>query len=281
MNAAETKQSTPGIKAVLYAASFLVLCVGCSLYFLPDQTDTYFAWTIKPSMTAAFLGGGYLASFVLEILAAREKAWSDTRAAVPGVWVFTTLTLVITLLHLEKFHFDAAFWVTRAGTWIWMGVYIVVPVVMGLLWFAQIRKPGKDATREAVLPAWLRGTLLFQGALMFFYGLAMMLFPEATIPLWPWKLSVFTSQAIGAWGIGIGVIAVQAMLENDWRRAFPLMPAYALLGGLQIVAVARFPDTLNWASISGKLYIALVASVFCIGVYGSARAMAHRWQKVG
>ena len=60
------KKTTVGIRIILYVASFLVLSVGLSLYLLSEKTDVYFSWTINPPLTAAFLGAGYLASFVTE-----------------------------------------------------------------------------------------------------------------------------------------------------------------------------------------------------------------------
>ncbi|MBT3190796.1 MAG: hypothetical protein HN736_13310 [Anaerolineae bacterium] len=73
------------MRILLYVASFLVLSVGISLFFLSEKTDIYFSWTINPPLTATFLGAGYLASFLLEFLYAREKVWAKTRVAVPGV----------------------------------------------------------------------------------------------------------------------------------------------------------------------------------------------------
>ena len=115
---------------------------------------------------------------------------------------------------------------------------------------------------------------------MLVYGGAMMLFPETMISLWPWKLSVFTSQAIGAWGVGIGVIAMQAMMENDWDRALPLMPSYAVLGGLQLINLLRYPTIIDWSGVSSSLYTALLVSILFIGVYGSWKAVLHRKRKL-
>ena len=73
MHNTDLKKTTSGIQIILYIASFLVLSVGLSLYLLSQKTDTYFSWTINPPLTAAFLGAGYLASFLTELLAARES----------------------------------------------------------------------------------------------------------------------------------------------------------------------------------------------------------------
>ena len=129
----DVKKTTAGTRRILYLASFLVLSVAVSLYLFPEDTDVYFAWTVYPPLSAAFLGAGYLASFLLEFLSAREKIWAHARPAVPGVWAFTFITMIITLLHLDRFHLDSSSIITRAGTWIWLGVYIGVPIALGLL----------------------------------------------------------------------------------------------------------------------------------------------------
>ena len=92
------KVSTKAQQAILYIASALVLIMGLILYFLSDNTATYFAWTIGVPLTAAFLGAGYLASFILEFMAAREQIWARSRVAVPTVLLFTSLTFIITLV---------------------------------------------------------------------------------------------------------------------------------------------------------------------------------------
>jgi len=107
MTSIDLKKTTPGIRVILYVASFLVLSVGITLYFLSEKTDVYFSWTINPPLTAAFLGAGYLSSFLLELLSARERVWTKIRVAVPGVWVFTFLNLIVTLIHWDRFHFDS------------------------------------------------------------------------------------------------------------------------------------------------------------------------------
>ena len=104
-----TRRTTlPAMNALLLAAGILVFIAGFQLYVLTERTDTFFAWTIAPPknlfLTAAFLGASYWASCVLEIMAARQRAWSHARIAVPAVLLFTSLTFIVTLLHLNLFH---------------------------------------------------------------------------------------------------------------------------------------------------------------------------------
>src|SRR5947208_14278072 len=93
---------------LLYAASTLVFLAGLQLTVFPEQTDTYFAWTITPPLTAAFLGAAYWAAVPVELIAARQKIWPRARVAVPAIWAFTTLTLGATHLLFGQFRVSIA-----------------------------------------------------------------------------------------------------------------------------------------------------------------------------
>lgn len=269
MHNTDLKKTTSGIQIILYIASFLVLSVGLSLYLLSQKTDTYFSWTINPPLTAAFLGAGYLASFLTELLAARESIWARARIAVPGVLVFTILTSIVTFIHLDKFHLDSPIFITLAGTWVWLLIYITVPIALAILWAIQIRQLGTDPSRAATLPAWMLIILIVQGVIMLLFGIAMLLIPETTIPLWPWKLSTLTSRAIGAWGVGIGVIVLHASWENDWERLWPMFTGYLVYGGLQTINLLRYSDVLDWSRFSALTYSIFVFSVLLTGAFGA------------
>ena len=269
MNDPNLKITISGVRVLLYIASILVLSIGISLYFLSEKTNLYFSWTVNPPLTAAFLGAGYLASFLLEFLSARERVWARARPAVPGVWVFTLLTLIITLIHLDRFHFDSPVLITKVGTWVWLFVYLSVPIVMGLLWLLQVRQPGIDPERKIALPVWIRVTLLVQGASMLLFGGAMVLTPTTMIPLWPWQLSALTARAIGAWGVGVGIIAIQASLENDWWRLYPAFLSLGLYGVLQLINLFRYPAILDWSRTSAGVYTIFVVSVLLTGGFGT------------
>ncbi|MHA2098536.1 MAG: hypothetical protein ACW99A_07605 [Candidatus Kariarchaeaceae archaeon] len=269
----DTPTSTDkSMSIMLYLASALVLLSGILLFLLSEETATYFAWTINPPLTAAFLGAGYFASFVLEFLSARERHWVRARLAVPAVEMFTFLTLVVTLIHLDRFHTNSSQFITLFITWVWIAVYVSVPIIMGWLLIRQLQRTQAGPSRVAVLPRVVRIVLGLQGALMLLTGTIMLISPEQIIPLWPWTLSPLTSRAIGAWGIGIGIIAVHAAWENDWWRLTPMMAGYALYGFLQLFNLIRYPATLQWERLSAILYTIFMVSIFVLGLCGSWKA---------
>lgn len=262
------KPLTSGMSRMLLAASGLVFLIGIPLYLLSRQTESYFAWTIPSALTAAFFGGAYWSSCALEFLASRERVWARARIAVPAVLLFTFLTLIVTLLHLEKFHFDSPRLHTRAGTWAWLLVYALVPVLMGALLLRQRALPGLDPPRNDPLPGWVRGQLLLQALVMVPLGVALLLAPQATAPVWPWSLAPLVAQAIGAWLLSIGIIAAHAAWENDWQRIRSFTVSYTLLALLQLLALLRFGGEVEWVRPAAWLYLLFLLSILLVGIVG-------------
>lgn len=253
---------------MLLVASILVFLAGVPLFLGTEQTDLYFAWTVKPPITAAFLGAAYWAAFVLELSAARERVWSRARVAVPAVLIFTTLTLVVTLVHIDRFHLSSPLPVARFVTWAWLGIYLGVPLVLGLLLVRQLRTAGVDSPRTTPLPAWLRAVTAIQAAVLLGIGAWLLVDPGVAVWLWPWKLTALTGRAVGAWLVGLGIAALHANLENDFQRVRVGLITYLAMGVLQLVALARYPTALHWDAITSWIYLGFVVSLVLVGAAG-------------
>ncbi len=273
------RQVTVGMKWLLYIASALVLAVGATLLVFPGRTDTLFSWTVSPALTAAFLGAAYLSAFVLEFLGARETLWARARVAVPAVLTFTFLTLIATLLHIDKFHFGSAFGLlTQAGTWVWLLVYAIVPVAMAVLLVLQLRAPGIDPPRSEPMPGWIRLVYACQATIMILLGIVFFVVPKPAADLiWPWLLTPLTGRAVGAWLVGVGIAAGQIAWENDWLRARIGAISYTLFGFLELVVLLRFasaqdPATgypiLDWGDLRTWIYLLFLVSILAAGAYG-------------
>ncbi len=270
---APTAATTPGMRRILWIAGLLVLAQSLPLTLLTTRTDRFFAWTIDVPLTAAFLGAGYAAATVLEIVAARQAAWARTRTAVPGVLVFTTLTLLVTLLHLDRFHLADVDLLTRTVTWAWLVIYVVVPPALALTWWRQSRTGGGPVPADVpgrTLPTALRHGLGLQGLVMGVLGLLLLVLPADGARLWPWPLTVLTAQAVGAWLVGLAVLALDLWRADRLGAGVAALPACLLLAVLQLVAVARFRATLEWGDLATWLYLAFLLSLGAVGVAGSA-----------
>ncbi|HYI13913.1 MAG TPA: hypothetical protein VEX37_00875 [Thermomicrobiales bacterium] len=253
------KPLIPAMRWLLFIAGLLVLGAGNSLFLFSSQTDEYFAWTIGNPLTAAFLGAAFWSSCALEVLSAREYAWSRARLAVPAVLIFTILTAIATMIHRDIFH-DT--WIA----WTWIGVYLIVPPVFMVVLGMQLREPGVDEPRQFPLPGWLRVMSAVQGVILLGAGSALMVAPLDAMRIWPWPLTELTARSIGAWLIGLGVIALQAAWENDFLRIRAGAVAALLLVVLQSVALIRYPDTVDFSSVEGVIYLIALVNVAVVGI---------------
>jgi hypothetical protein len=264
-----------GMRLLLFVAGGLVFLAGFQLFILTEQTDRYFAWTIQPFQTAAFLGGGYWASFLLEVLAAREKVWARARIAVPAVFTFTTLTLIATLLHLDRFHFNSPNSIAQAAAYLWLAIYLIVPIGMLALLASQLRMSGSDPPRNLPLPTWMVFVLGLHGAVMLGTGVMLFVAPQLVASIWPWKLTPLTGRAIGAWLIGVGVFAAHIAWENEFGRVRAGMVSYIAFASLELLAVGRYAGDLSWVNLGAWLYLFLIISVMFVGVYGLTKRVVN------
>ena len=260
----------PQMRWLLYVAAFLVFLAGLVLFVFPLRTAEWFAWTVNPPMTAVFLGAAYWSSAGLEVTGARSAGWESARLAVWPVFVFTTLTLGVTLLHLDRFHLspDAAP-LAQVATWAWLAIYAIVPVAMLVISWMQLRSrrlaPQAVAARRPVLPTALRLLLMGIAGVLLVYGVALLAVPVQAATWWPWPLSELTARAVGAWLVGLGWSAAQGQLSGDRRTVRPVALTSVVFVILQAIALLRYGDALTWASAQA---IGFLTVLLAIGVAG-------------
>jgi hypothetical protein len=179
--------------------------------------------------------------------------------------VFTTLTLLATLLHLDKFQFD------NANGWLWLVVYLVVPPWLLVLLPLQLREPGHEPPRTAPIEWWLFPVMAAQAAVVLVIGIALWVAPSRAGSLWPWALTPLTAQAVGAWLLALAAGLAVTMWEHDWLRVRAAVVTYAAMPLLQLIALARFGGTLDWSGAGAWLYVLFLLSILFLGAYGIRR----------
>ena len=160
---------------------------------------------------------------------------------------------------------------SRFAAWFWLAIYSIVPPAMLAIWIRQGLIRGEDSPRAFPLPTLMRIVLLTQSLVMLVVGIGLFGFPNSIAPFWPWKLTVLTSRAIGAWLIGIGVFALHPVKEKDYDRVKPGLVSYFGLGLLQLVALLRYPSDIDWMKSGAWIYFLFIFSVFLVGLYGCLR----------
>jgi hypothetical protein len=99
-------------------------------------------------LSAAFLGALYWSATVLAFLSAGQAVWARARSGVLGVLLFVTLTLAMTVLHLDRFHLNDPPAMSRTAAWAWVLVYLIEPPVLIAILVRQYRAPGGRPSGE-------------------------------------------------------------------------------------------------------------------------------------
>jgi len=267
MHEVEESPVAPAVRIVLLVAAALVFLAGVQLFVFPLRTDEYFAWTIASPMTAVFLGAAYWSAVGLEVAAARAEGWAGARIALPTVFVFTALTLVVTLIHLDLFHLGSDFALnTRLVTWLWLAIYGGVPVLM-VVAYARQRRVGLATPPPSGLPVVVRVVLVVLAVVLLGFGISLLVAPGWADGGWPWALTPLTGRAIGAWLIGLGVAAADARALDDAPSLRPLGATGVLFGVLQGVALLRYGDELAWDEAAAYGYVAFLTVLTSVSLW--------------
>lgn len=263
--AATPRAQILGLRRFYYVAVLLVATVGVFTFVLSTETERLFAWPINPPLTAAFLGANYWAAFFLALFSAREQIWVRGRVTYAVSVVFTSLTLLATLLHLDKFTFD------NVNGWLWVIVYVAVPPLLLFLLARQLREPGIDPPRTVLIEHLLLPVIGLQALVVLVIGVALWITPSTADTLWPWALTPLTARATGAWLLALAAGFGVTLWERDWLRIRVAVPTFTAIPLLQFIALARFSDTVNWNSAGIWLYLGFLVSVLALGLLGIQR----------
>jgi hypothetical protein len=255
------------VRAVLLFPVPLVLLQGAVLFVLTEHTDRYFSWTIQPPLTAAFIGAVTFAGAALSWLSARQVYWVRARLAIVPVWLFWVVMGVVTLVHLDRFHFDSALPLTaRLAAWVWIGMYTVMPIWFLVVVIGLLLRRTSEPPRSRPLPEWFRALLVLQGCLVALVASLLLFMTDRVSAAWPWILTPLTARAVGAWMLTTAALAIVAVVENDLDRMYPVAVTFIASGALQLVAVVRYLNDFEAASISGVGYLVFPASLLLLGV---------------
>ena len=257
------------VRPLLWAFLITTFLGMVQLYIRYDSPDVAFAWTIEPPLSAAFLGAGYGGGLLLTGLTLRENRWASARLTIVTVLIFTWLTLLVTLVHLDRFHLDSGASITTVAAWLWLGIYVIVPPAMAVALYLALRAGEEDPPVLRPLTAAMRIALAVMGAAMLTAGLALLVDPSWVAKEWPWQLTPLTGRAIGAWLVALGLAAFQAIRERGIDRLRPGYLTFAVFGLLLAIALARHSDDVSWDRAGTWFYLAWLAALVAIGLAGT------------
>jgi len=240
------------------AAAFLVL------YGLPDQTTTYFAWTIRPEMTPIIMGAGYGAGVYFFYQVSTVEEWHTVAPVFLGIATFTWLMAIATVLHWENFnhsHFTFDLWVF---------LYAVTPVLIPAIWALNRRtEPGEVEGDELLLPQAVRMLGGVFGIIVTVSSVALFVAPELMVGVWPWTVSPFTARILAGWFALFGVVNGVVVLDPRWSAARILVQSQILGFTMVLIGAVRVwtnfdpSKVLTWGVVGGMaLYLIAILLLY-------------------
>jgi len=228
----------------------------------PADTQTNFAWPIQPVVMAAVLGGFYITSAPLFLLPLFAKRWEMIRVMILPTALFSSIQLVATFLHWDKFS------VGSVPFYVWFASYLLPPPIFaGAYVWHQRRAAARPAASDEPLPAWLYwlfavcGSGLAAGALLIFAV------PALLIPFFPWQLTPLTARSLSGWLMIVGTMMLSMLRENHRTRSRLAALMLILILPALLMQIARYAGEVNWSSPVLWFGVILFAIIGWCGLY--------------
>ena len=245
-----------------FLAAFFVLW-----FLIMPQNGIYFAWPVKPELTATFLGAGFMLRSYFGYHLWRDKHWYTLRWSMNGDFAFLGTLFVTTWWHASEMNWhvqgvtDGLRIFSLIITHVWILAYTFEPLTVFLLHprDKEANDPVPAELSEGAIQPAMKNAL----AATFFLGAAfwaiLFISPEFANTRWPWELNPFDSRIIAAWFAGSSVWAVTMYFMKDWAEIKIGVRALMIfiIGELAvwIIASPRYPlDHTEIASRQGSTY---------------------------
>lgn len=243
------------------------------LYLLPSTTDSLFAWTIEPSMTAMLLGSAYVGGIWFFSLVARSARWHPVRWGFPAVLTFATLLLVATILHWDRFHFGHLSFI------VWVILYATTPFLIAVALLIQRgQDPGVPDSRDYHLPRALRILLAVIGLAALVAGVVLFISPALLVESWAWSLTPLTARIIGAVLTLPGMVNVWMLVDPRWSSFRGVFQAQLVSLGFILLALVLARGDLDWSHpatpgvVAGFVFSGVAYTAFYLFCERRARA---------
>ncbi len=247
------------LRGLTLLGALALLAAGLGLLFAPAITRALWPWQIG-EYSGFFWGAVCLSALSAIWLALYYARWWPARLVLPMTVAFGGSVLIVSVLNLQRFYFD------RWTTWIWFGLNLALPLVLGqYLWRHRLQPPPEAyPTPEA----WSR-LLQVLALVLAVYGMGLFLLPALFGAFWPWPVDsfngqlysvVFTTAAVGA----VGLCRWAAPVER-----LALGVSYGVLGSFTLFSVVMADATrprVAWDTLGVWVWMALFGVLFLVGL---------------
>jgi hypothetical protein len=227
------------------------------LYFFPDDTRHWFAWDVQPTITPLIMGAGYIAGAYFFVRVAFETRWHRVQVGFLPVTAFTLFMAIGTFAHLDRFA------TAHVAFWIWVGLYVVTPVLVPLAWLRnRATDPREPEPGEPPVPRGVRRGLLAIGTVQSLVALVLLLSPSTMIEHWPWLLTPLTAQTLGGWFALPGVTALMMGLDGRWSAIRITLESQLIGLALILIGTARAWGDVDTSNALAFVFVAGIVVLF-------------------
>jgi hypothetical protein len=199
-----------------------------NLMSIPDRTERWFVWTVKPPANARVLGVMYLSACLLGLLGYAARTWPRQRATFAVVAPFAVAATIVTLVTLDPF---------RAHPWYelayWLVMYSILFVLVPLTFVLEERASGGRLPVEVPFAPIARAAVAALAVLLLVAGVGLLFELSHATRLWPFAITPLVARILGVWLGSLGLAHAWAAWDGDRLRGRALLlsmpPAGALL----------------------------------------------------
>lgn len=210
------------------------------LMTIPDRTETFFVWTVKPVLNARLMGVMYGNALLLVILGIFQTSWARVRVVMLAITVFSLLATTLTFFYLKPFlahpWFHLAFWLSM-----YFVLFFAAPAVFLIY---ERREGGRLPVQIPLNPM----TRLVAGVSMlvgFVTGLGLLFRIDLVNQYWPWTMPPLVGGLIGVLFITHTVCYAWALWDGDWLRGRPIFQQGPITGLLFLLLPLVHPGDLD------------------------------------
>jgi hypothetical protein len=262
----------PVVRVVAAIIVVVLLLAVVILYFMPGETERFWAWTIAPEMTPLLMGAGYASGAYFFTRVLLTRSWRTVSLGFLPITAFTSMLLIATLLHWENFnHSHVAFFA-------WTFLYAVTPFLVPTLWFFNSRRdPGVEAG-ENLIPAPARGVLSLTGIGILAVSAVSFVTPSTLESDWPWQLSDLTSRVVAAYVGLTGGSLLLVGLDSRWRASKVILESLVIGTTLLIVAIIRAwsgldpSEAVRWSYLASMIVFGVLLVTFYLYMEHASRS---------
>jgi hypothetical protein len=205
------------------------------LYLFPNDTGNWWAWEIRPSMTALIMGAGYIAGGYFFVRVARATRWHRVHLGFLPITAFTAFLGIATIIYWDWFDHD------HVAFWIWTGLYFATPFLVPLAWLRNRQTdPGTlESPEDRYLARPIQTTLLAVGLGQFVVAVVLIASPSTMVDIWPWRLDDLAAASLAAWFALPGVTALMMGIDGRWSAIRITLESQLIGLALILLATAR------------------------------------------